>query len=355
MESQAKNSKILYIITQGFWGGAQRYVFDLATQSPAQTNVIVAIGEPKGSEDLQNKLYQSTNKHVTIYQLQHLVRSVKPIEDLRAIFEIRALIKREHPDTIHLNSSKAGIIGSLATIGLAYKPKVIYTVHGWVFLEPLPRFTRTMYKFLERYTASFKDQIIVLSETEKKIGLNLGIVESKLSVKPLSIPTPQFISREVAQAQLKNLSDLARIPEHWIGTIANLFPTKGLDILITAVPKILKTKPNTHFFIIGSGPQEKQLRKLIIDLNLQDQVHLLGTIPNAAEMLTAFDLFVLSSRKEGMPYTILEAMKAQLPIVATDVGAIREMTKSYSKIKIIPPEKPQELAVAILGFISSPK
>ena len=354
MKSQPNQTKILYIITQGIWGGAQRYVYDLATHLPPDFTVKVAVGEPKGPQDLQEALNGSNKPNLQLYQLQRLVRAIRPIKDLQAILEIRALIKKEQPDILHLNSSKAGIIGSLAVIGLTKKPKLVYTVHGWVFLEPLAVSVRRLYKFLERLTAHLKDTIIVLSEKEKRIAQNLGIPESKLTIIPLGIETPVFLKKTEARAQLQKFSKQPKPSTLWIGTIANLFTTKGLDILIKSVPAILKEKPGARFYIIGSGPEEQNLKKLIIAEKLTDKIFLLGALPNAAALLPAFDLFVLPSRKEGLPYTILEAMAAGLPIVATAVGGVSEMLANYEARFIALPNNQAELTASIISALKNP-
>lgn len=352
MKSQPVQTKILYLITQGIWGGAQRYVFDLATHLPPNFEVCVAVGETNGQSDLQKALQATPAAQVKIFGLNHLVRSIRPLTDLRAIFELRQLIKDQSPDILHLNSSKAGIIGSLATWGLKNRPRVIYTVHGWVFLEPLPPLVRWTYKFLEKQTARFKDHFIILSEKEKKISLSLGIPETKLTLIKLGIDLPTFPSKSQARNKLLKKIQLSETPTKWIGTIANLFPTKGLDLLIAASKTILKTQPKLHFFIIGSGPAKSLLEKQIRQLKLSRTVHLVGNQTEAAKLLPAFDLFVLPSRKEGSPYTILEAQSAGIPIVATAVGGVSELLTHYPNSRLSAPNNITALTEAILAGLA---
>ena len=128
----AKISKILYLITQSEWGGAQRYIFDLATNLPLNRyEISVAAG---GNQKLHTKLDE---KNIKSYKLKNLVREINPIKDLKAYFEIKRLLKEVKPDILHLNSSKAGIIGAIASKHAGVK-KIIYTVHGFVFNEPMP-------------------------------------------------------------------------------------------------------------------------------------------------------------------------------------------------------------------------
>ncbi|MFA5813650.1 MAG: glycosyltransferase family 4 protein [Patescibacteria group bacterium] len=357
-----QKKKILYVITQGAWGGAQRYVYDLATHLTEEFDITVAVGEPNGGKKLLDKLQitnyklQINNKIQTI-QLKHLVRRISPIDDILAIFELRKLYKTLKPDIIHLNSSKAGIIGSLAKcLMLRASCIMIYTVHGWVFNEPLPRPTRWLYQIMERITSRWKNKIIVLSEQDKQTALQqLKINEKKLALIPLGIDQPNFLSREEARQKLLAAYSAALFRDTvssdiWIGTIAGLYKTKGLDTLIKAVVTLNNLQSsifNLQFFIIGSGPEKENLQSAICNLQLTN-VHLLGFIENAQEFLPAFDFFVLPSRKEGLPYTLLEAKMAGTPIIATDAGGVSEIIEDKKTGLLVPPENIEKLAQALL-------
>lgn len=127
-----------------------------------------------------------------------------------------------------------------------------------------------------------------------------------------------------------------------VGTIANFYPTKGLDILIQASPLL----GNVHTVIIGDGPARPA--------SVPPRTHLLGTIPDAARLLPAFDVFVLPSRKEGLPYALIEAMAAGLPIVATTVGGIPEIITHEKNGLLVPVENPAALAAAIRRLVDDP-
>ncbi len=328
--------KILFVITQGGpWGGAQRYVFDLATGLKDAFDITVAIGEPHGPPDLQKKL---TAAGIEIKQLKHLVRSISPIHDLLAVAELRKLYQEVAPDIVHLNSSKAGIIGSFAA-RLRRQARslkniyLVYTAHGWVFNEPLPRLTAWLYRALETSTARWKDRIIVLSEEDKQVGTSIGIPEEKLIVTQLGIDTRESIlSRLEARAALaKDCMVILRDNQYTLVTIANFYKTKGLDILFKELAAIKKDIPNLRAVIFGDGPERSALVALIKKNELESVVTLAGFVDNAAQYLPAFDLFVLPSRKEGLPYTILEAERAELPIVAAAVGGIPSHLRSNPK------------------------
>lgn len=326
----AIKKKVLYVITQGEWGGAQRYVFDLATNLPPEFEPIVAIGEPKGGSELLQKLSQ-TGKNIQIIKLKHLVRRISIWHDILAIFELAKLYKNTKPDIIHLNSSKAGVVGSLAKLIIPPSPlfpKFVYTVHGWVFNEPAGWLKTKFYYYLEKFTAKFKDGFILLSETEKLQAQNLlKIPNNKLRVIYNGVNAPaNILSQTGARAKIIALSR-RQIPQNdtWLGAIANFYPTKGLDILITALGMLKNELAKVNIVVIGEGPERKNLEKLITKFNLDNNVFLTGTIADADKLLPAFDALILPSRKEGLPYTLLEAISQNVPVIAAKVGGIPDL------------------------------
>ncbi|MBT3419280.1 MAG: glycosyltransferase family 4 protein [Candidatus Magasanikbacteria bacterium] len=338
-----KQKKILFVITQGTWGGAQKYVTDIASSLSKTHEVFVAIGSPTKGQELQEKLKNT----VKIIQLQHLVRNISPINEIRAIFELRKLYKDIQPDIIHLNSSKAGVIGSIAKWFI--KPgKTVYTVHGWAFLEP--KRSSFWYKVIEKYSAKAKNAIIVLSKEEKEIAeKTLHLSSKKLHTIPLGISqTMPSLSKQEARKELLSNSEDSSL---WIGSIANLFDTKGIDILIKAIAKNTDIQKNLRYVIIGEGPERPTLEKMIKTHNLQDIFHLVGKKEDAAKYLQAFDIFILPSRKEGFPYSLLEAIEQNIPCIATNVGGVRSIIEHKKTGLLIQPESPEEIANAIIYAI----
>lgn len=352
MKSQRPSPTILYVITQGNWGGAQRYVLDLATSLLPKLPVIMAVGEPKGSQELIEK---SQAASIPTYQFQHLVRRISPWHDLAAIFELKTAYQTLKPQVVHLNSSKAGIIGSLAALLISAKkrPVLVYTAHGWVFKEPLPWLIKQVYFYLEKWTARIKNTIIVTSPEEALVASHeLKIPQNKISYISLGLTAPEFLNPKQARTRILeknqkiNPGTLVSQNAPWYVTIANSYATKGLDVLLQAIKK---TEKPGEFFIIGDGPKQQALLNQTKQLQLHT-VHFLGPIPNAATLLKAFDGFILPSRKEGVPYVLYEALSAGLPIIATRVGGIPSIAQKYPTITLVNPEHSIELAQALQNF-----
>lgn len=332
-----KLMNILYIITQADGGGAQNYTLTLAKKFGGKLAA--------GAEDTK-VFHLAHDAGVETFPLRHLRRPINPFHDLLAVWEIRQLIKNLDPDLIHLNSSKAGILGSFAAMGL--KKKVVFTAHGFVFNEPLPAATRAFYLALEKTASSYRDFIIAVSDADKQAALDNNLIApNKLQTIHNGIESINFLSKEQARSAL-NLSRDKII----IGTIANFYKTKGLDVLIKAIAMLaddLKNKISVAL-IGGDGPEKANIKSKISNLKLSHTIKLLGRLEGAQKYLHAFDVFVLPSRKEGLPYTLLEAMQAGLPIVASQVGGIPEALGDAGFL--VKPDDPKELA-EVLGKIIS--
>jgi glycosyltransferase involved in cell wall biosynthesis len=251
--------KILYIITQSEFGGAQRYVFDLARRIKNDFEVIVAAGE-----DPDGELFRRLkSENIESRYLSHLKRRLNPFRDIIAIFQLRRLIKKEKPNIIHLNSSKAGALGSLAAKFAIYGPKkVVYTAHGWAFNEPAGWLRKSVYFLAEKLTEKFKDRIICVSDYDRRIAIKSGFPKRKLLTihNGLDFDNLKFLSKERAREKLSaDRLSLITNSSLVIGTIANLYPTKGLEYLIEAAniirhPEFISGSPHRHPEFISGSP-----------------------------------------------------------------------------------------------------
>lgn len=316
--------KTLYVITKSNWGGAQKYVFDQATMrlKYPDARVAVALG---GNGELAQRLIKAG---VPIHQIPHLERDVNPFKDISVCTALFSIYKNEQPDIIHLNSSKIGVLGAL--VGHIYnivakkKTKIIFTAHGWAFNEDRNIISKYLIKSLSYLTVQLCHEIIVLSKFEHDQVAHWRSASKKLRIEKLRISPIQFKHREEARQML--IARNPRLAEHlnkkWLGTIAELHPNKGLAFGVEAVCELCDK--NMIWIIIGEGEARVRLQKLILDENLYNKIFLIGYVPHASEILKAFDVFMLPSIKEGLPYVLLEAEQAKLPIIATNVGGIPE-------------------------------
>jgi glycosyltransferase involved in cell wall biosynthesis len=345
--SKLTGKKILFLITQTKYGGAQKYVLQLARYFSASNEVFIAVGEKNQQDEIFFE--ESRSLGIEPILLDYLIRDISIVSAFDATREIRRLLKKIKPDLFHINSSMAGVLGSCASWLYGFDPlnkriPVIYTVHGFVFNEPLPPIKKKLYLIAEKISGSWKSVFITVSQFDKEQGIKHKIATPGriFTIHNGLELTQKFITKEEARKQLKIPADNAEV----IGTVASLYKTKGLEHLIQAMAT-LKDKDNLRLAIIGDGPEKKNLLQLIGELDLTNVVYLVGAKKNAAQYLKGFDVFVLPSVKEGLPLTILEAGLAGLPVVATRVGGVPEIIDNKKNGLLVDSQKPGDLSIAI--------
>lgn len=351
--------RLLFVITQGVVGGAQKYVFDLARYFNQSGNYDVSAaigGEPDA--DLFKKL---AGEKIKTHHLKFLGREVKIGDDILAFFKLLQLFKKEKPDIIHLNSSKIGLMGALAGYFSGVRPKIIFTAHGWIFKEDLSRLARNVAVLVARLAAKFQDRIICVSQDDfDKAVKNKVAPARKLYVVHNAVSEAEFLARTKARAQISRLAghDFAE-DDFLLINPGRLYATKGLNYLIEAVKSIKGrfhvsgSKFHDVFLVIfGDGPEREALKLQVTSSKLQGSVFFVGDVLEMSQYLRAFDALVLSSVKEGFPYSILEAGLAEVPVIATDVGGIGEVIEDGKTGLLIKPKNPLVLAEAVLKIVS---
>ena len=345
-----KNKKIAYLITQSKYGGAQRYVLDLASHFQKNNQVVLAVGE-KNNQD-PDFFNQVQKRDLRVEIIPSLRRAVDPAANAVGLMEIYKFLKRQKPDLLHINSSMAGFIGAIAAFLYNLNPyashiRVIYTAHGFVFNEPMSKAKKKFYIFLERMSASWKHAIIAVSHFDKQTATAAGIKANKIFVIHLGLPT---MTQKLSMTEARQALGLQ--PEGIIvGSIASHYPTKDLVTMIKAFTFL---PPSLRLAIIGDGTETTHLQELITTEHLEQRVFLLGAKKNASQYLPAFNLFALSSIKEGLPYALLEAGQTSLACVATRVGGIPEIIEDKKTGLLVEVGDPKALAQAIQSLVEQP-
>ncbi|TSD05836.1 MAG: glycosyltransferase, group 1 family [Parcubacteria group bacterium Greene0714_7] len=300
--------KILFIITKSNWGGAQRYVYDLALALPKdQFDVSVAFG----AEGLLAKKLRENQ--IKIFPIQSLQRDISVGNDIKSFFELLHVFGAEKPDIVHLNSSKAGGVGVLAA-RLAGIRRIIFTAHGWPFWEQRNSLSRALIYLFSWLTALLSHKVIVISNYDLRVAKKMPFVGHK------TVRIYNGIDLNVLLGSGKAIRDEFLPGTRITGTIGELNKNKNQIALIEEA----KNNPNMHVVIVGDGENREFLNKKIKEYNLNARVRLIGFRP-ASEVLKGFDVFALPSIKEGLPYVLLEARMAGLPIVANLVGGVTEI------------------------------
>jgi glycosyltransferase involved in cell wall biosynthesis len=348
-----EKKKLFICITKSEpWGGAQKYVFDIATNTPRdQFDTTVLLG---GIGDLKKRLEEAGVKTILLKNSQ---RDIDTKKEFGLLFELIDIFKKEKPDIVHLNSSKMGFTGALAA-RIAGVKKIVFTAHGWAFNENRNFLSRCFFRILHNLTIMLSDKTIAVSEiTKKQIGkkfrkkivvIRNGLRETELEDKESA---RKIITEKLLQKNNKASKILSENPV-WIGTLSELHTTKGLNYAIEAISKI---QSNVIFVIMGEGEKRKELEELAIKLGVSNRVFLIGHIDSASAYLNAFDIITLSSITEALPYMLLEAGYAARPIVASNVGGIPEIIENNKSGLLVSSRNSEEIKSAIEFMIKNPE
>ncbi|PJE64565.1 MAG: hypothetical protein COU90_01865 [Candidatus Ryanbacteria bacterium CG10_big_fil_rev_8_21_14_0_10_43_42] len=343
-----KRIRVLYVITKSVWGGAGKYVYDLATHADIETyDVAVALG---GTGDLAKRLEDA---NISTFDVENFQKSVNPFKEIGALFELLSILYEFHPHVVHANSSKAGGLTGVAVfiyrLLTGNRPKTLFTVHGWAFLEHRPAWDLFLRRLASRLTARFQDVLIVISQKDKAATLSYNIAPAqKVTLIQNGIIPPEFMSREQVRQKL-GVDPSVLV----IGCIAEWTANKGILYLLRAYRDILQKFPETKLVLIGWGEDEEDLRKKSKDFGVEESVLFISLSP-AAPYLKAFDIFVLPSLKEGLPYTILEAGLAEIPVIASRVGGIPDIIEHETHGLLVDPASSTDLSFALIRLLSRP-
>lgn len=309
--------KILYLITKSEAGGAQTHVADLCNYFKSKGNEIVVMSSGDGW--LKNECDKIGVKFV---ENKYFSNKAYPRKLFNAIKEIRKCVKEFKPDIVHCHSSSAGILGRLAIKG---KIRTIYTAHGWGFNIGMKPWVKYPVLLLEKFCARYTDTYICVAEFVKQLGLKYHLApESKFKV----IYNGVKIELKVESLKLKD--DKTNLI--FVGRLAEPKKPELTIEAISLLPEEIKNKIN--FSVIGDGPKRKMLEKMAQDKGVQIEFTGALTREQSINHLNQSDIFVFISSWEGFPYTILEAMSCDLPVIASGVGGISEAVNESNGILV---------------------
>ncbi len=348
------------MVTKSNWGGAQRYVFDLATSIPQDKfEVIVACGDSRKKEGrLPGLLVQKLQKTgIKVIRVSSFTRDISIKKEFLAFKELRTILKdkESRPDIIHLNSSKAGGIGAFAA-RLSGIKKIIFTCHGLPWDEDRNILSRFLIFLASYMTFILCHKIILISKNNLKRVERLPFCTKKVVLIHNGIASINFKARENARYEIMG-KPIKDVP--WIGTIAEFTKNKGLSYLVEAASSLKKRGVAFRMSLIGDGEdllKIKELAKisgLYSNQNSSVYIDLPGFVPDYARNLKASEIFVLPSVKEGLPYVLLEAGRAGLPVIASRVGGIPEIIEHNVSGILVPPRDPKALEQALCDLIKN--
>lgn len=334
-----KKIKILHVAQAA--GGVDRYIRMLLKYLDKEKfeNILVC------SQDFREKDYKNL---VDFFEQVKMDRAIGS-NDLKAIGEVRRLIKRYNPDIVYAHSSKAGAIARVADIGL--KNHCLYNPHGWAFNMRCSAKKKAMYTAIEKIAAPFCDKIICISDAEKQSALDKKICrEDKLQVIFNGVDIEAYENGIHGTVKRKDLN----IPEDAfvVGMVGRISSQKAPDIFIKMAKQVKDEVPNAHFIIVGNGNQEDEIRKYAKDNGFSDSLHITGWVDDPMSYVELFDVACLLSRWEGFGLVLPEYMMAGKPIVATRVDAIPNIICNNENGLLVDADDPISASEAVLRIYS---
>jgi glycosyltransferase involved in cell wall biosynthesis len=268
---------------------------------------------------------------------------------LRPVHEIAGVLRENRIDILHTHGGIAGLYGRSAA-RRARTPAVVHTLHGIHYLHYRNPFLRHLYVLLERRCSHSTDRLILVCQSDLRQARKHRLApEAKMTVILNGMDAhPELAAHEIARRK----SDLGWPPDRpVVGTVARLHRQKGLVNLLRAAPEILSAFPEVNIAVVGDGPQNDSLRREAQRLNLEGRFLFLGEREDAASIMALFDIFVLPSLWEGLPFVLVEAASLGKPIVATAVDGVSEILEDRKTGLLVPPGDPTALADAVIGLL----
>ena len=325
MPPSGRKPRLLVLITLSEPGGAQSAVSLLLPGLVEQFEVTLGA---RGGGPLRGGAEAAG---VPFVELRHVRRSINPWRDALALAELVRLCRRVRPDIVHAHSSKMGVLGRLAA-RLAGVPVRVFTVHGWSFVA-YPGLAGRLYLLVERLMRPLTSAVVCVSAASRAQGVAARACDAARTVViHNAVDVRSFGSPAATDGPARIVS---------VGRFA--YP-KDFATLLEALARI---GSDFRAALVGDGPGLRGVTRAIDERGLSDWVELLGAHGDVARVLAASDIFVLSSRSEGLPVSILEAMAAGLPVVASDVGGVTEAVVDGETGLVVPPGNPDALAAAL--------
>lgn len=314
MEIANAPKKIAYIITLASLGGAQSHLHEVIK------NICLYGYEPMlicGNSGWLT--YEAEKLGIRVYIAEHLQREISPVNDWKALGEIKNILRAEQPALVHCHSSKAGILGRMAA-RLCGIPAV-FTAHGWAFTDGVASHKRCIYALIERMMLRITAKVICVSDYDKCLADRwLGNKAGKMLTIHNGIADIETSSKTKATEDGFRIGMVSRFA----------VPKRQLDLLKAVQLLIENGHKNLHLILVGDGELLEECGRYVEMNKMQEHVTFMGARNDIADILPTLDVFCLISDYEGLPISIIEAMRAGLPVVASNVGGVKELVRDGS-------------------------
>ncbi|MBI2857834.1 MAG: sugar transferase [Chloroflexi bacterium] len=313
-------------------------------------DVHIACSAGKYVPELQSRGY-------AVHPVQ-IERRISPLSNLRSLWALYRLIRRERFDVVHVHTPVAAVLGRVAA-WMAGTPVVIYTAHGFYFHDQMAGWLRRLVVELEKLLGHITDLVFTQSREDAVTAVQEGICpEDRVKWIGNGVDTSRF-SPDLSDGCRAGLGLSAS--DRVVGYVGRLVREKGIIELIEAMEEVARTVPGSKLLVVGdtlSSDRDQDTKRAIDNAiekhGLRPRVVFAGFREDVPRVMAAIDLFVLPSHREGMPRTIIEAMASGKPVVATNIRGCREEVVPELTGLLVPLKAPKDLAEAISGILSRP-
>ncbi len=340
--------RVVHILEATF-GGTRKHLMYLATRlDPSRFDISVicsTVRNPSFVADIEVLLQRGV-----LVKIIAMKRDISPFSDIIALFRIYRFLRKGSFDIVHTHSSKAGFLGRVAA-RLAGVPAVLYTPHAFSFYRGLLG-TKRLYLLLERFAARFTDTVIAVSDGERDIAVQYavtgddGVVTIKNGVDLSEFPDDIKTGNLKKELGLEGASSI-------VGMVGRICAQKGYGYFIEAAVEVAKSMPDVRFVLVGDGNLEKALDE-INRCKARDVVMLTGQRTDVTILYALFDVVVVPSLWEGLPYVILEAMAMRKPVIASSIPGNAEVVVDGETGYLVPPGDARAMADAIRDLLNAP-
>ena len=280
-----------------------------------------------------------------------LEREISLRKDLAALWRIRQIIRREQPDIVHTHKSKAGALGRIAAFS-AGVPVIVHTFHGHIFHSYFGKLKSRLFIWIERLLGKITDTIIVISKRQyQEICEKYKIAAAdKFAIVPLGFDFSSLDELDRYQGNLRRRYSIGA-DEITIGLIGRLTGVKNHRLFLRVAACLLRDYRQLRFLIIGDGELRELLMQEAKNLGILDKVVFTGWLRHPAEIYADTDIVALTSRNEGTPVTLIEAMYCGKAIVATDVGGVGDLLAEHRGL-LVTDNDPDEFCQALSSLIT---
>ncbi len=358
-QTQKKQIKVLRVITRLNIGGPSIQAVSLTTRLKAfgYNSLLVHGSLTPGEGDMG---YLLAREGVEALKVADLQRPINLKRDFGAACQLYRVLCDFEPDIVHTHTAKAGALGRLAarfynlTHGRRHPVRIVHTYHGHVFDGYFGRRSTAVFLGLERWLARWTDRIIAISpriadEINKRYAI--GRSDQVWSIR-LGFDLAPFVGiddnmRRVSRERLV-------IPENTlvVTTVGRLTEIKKHDLFLEMAQRVCSSRQDVLFLIVGDGELRDELESMVSALGLESAVQFLGWRQDLSTIYAASDLFVLTSRNEGTPVALIEAMASGIPGISTDVGGVRDVITNPAVGAVVPFGNAEALAGSVLSLLT---